>query len=477
MRVLFLAAEAAPLVQVGGLADVAGELPRALGRLGADVRLALPRYPGLKSVVASRPPLAMVEVPRSGGAMAATVHALEVDGLSLWLVGGEPVDALPGVYGHPGQDAAKFTFFAIGALQACKALGWLPDVVHAHDWHTAPAMAWMRHTGTGWQDAAAVLTVHNLPYMGAGGEAALADYGLSPADDPHLPEWARRLPLPLGLSHADWISTVSPGYAAEIQTPEFGCGLEAFLTSRAGRVRGILNGIDSRVWDPASDPALERRYAIDTLEARQDNKVALQRIFGWPERGRIPLLAMVTRFDFQKGVDLALDALGLLPDIGWQLVLLGTGDPRIEDQAQRFAEAHRDRMAFIPQFDPVLARRIYAGADMLLVPSRYEPCGLVQLIALRYGAVPVVHATGGLQDTVEPHQDCGQGNGFVFAAPEPKALAEALRLAMETYADPRRWAGIQRRGMAADHSWEASARSYTDLYHDALATRRASIGG
>jgi starch synthase len=477
MRALFLAAEATPLVKVGGLADVAGELPRALARHGVDVQLALPFYPALKAELAGLRPIATVEVPRPDGARAATVHALEVDGRGVWLIGGGPIDAVPGVYGAPEQDAAKFAFFGIGALQACRALGWEPEVVHAHDWHAAPALAWMRTAAPGWERTAALLTVHNLPFMGAGGEASLAGYGLRPAEGGLLPDWARGLPLPLGMAHADWITTVSPGYAAEIQTPEFGCGLEAFLAGRAGRLRGVLNGIDPAVWNPAADAALERRYAIDSLESRSANKAALQRIFGWPDHGRTPLLAMITRLDVQKGVDLAFEALDGLTDVRWQLILLGVGDAALEERAQAFAAAHSDRAAFIPQFDPFLSRRIYAGADMMLVPSRYEPCGLVQLIGLRYGAVPVVHATGGLRDTVEPYSSEARGTGFLFAPAEARAMAQALRTAIQVHADARRWAGLQRRGMAADFSWAASAAVYSDLYLQAAAERRARSGG
>ncbi|MBM3121212.1 MAG: glycogen synthase [Chloroflexi bacterium] len=476
MRVLFLAAEATPLVKVGGLADVAGELPRALARHGVDVQLALPFYPGLQAELAGLRPLATVEVPRPDGAQTATIYALEVDGRRVWLIGGEPIDAAPAVYGAPEQDAAKFVFFGIGALQACRALGWEPEVVHAHDWHAAPSLAWMRTASLGWDRTSALLTVHNLPYMGAGGDAALAEYGLRPAEDPHLPDWARRLPLPLGMAHADWITTVSPSYAAEIQTPAFGCGLEAFLASRGGRLRGILNGIDPGVWNPGADAALERRYAIDSLECRLTNKTALQHIFGWPEHGRTPLLAMITRLDVQKGVDLVLDALAALQDVRWQFILLGRGDPAVEAQAEAFAAAHGDRAAFIPQFDPFLSRRIYAGADMLLAPSRYEPCGLAQLIGLRYGAVPVVRATGGLRDTVQPYGREAQGTGFLFDRPDPQALAETLRFAIQVHADARRWAGVQRRGMAADFSWAASAAEYSDLYLQAAAERRARSG-
>jgi len=477
MKVLFLAAESAPLVKVGGLGDVAGELPRALVRLGIDVRLAIPRYPQLAARVAGKPAQVIVDVPRPSGPLQAEVHDLLVDGLQVWLVGGDPVNRVPGVYGDTAADAAKFTFFALGALQACRATAWQPDIVHAHDWHTAPALAWLRTVAPGWESTAGLLTVHNLPYMGSGAGDALGEYGLSPADHPLLPDWACGLPLPIGMVHADWITTVSPGYAAEIQTPAFGCGLEAFLASRSGRLRGILNGIDPDVWNPAGDTSLESRYDLGSLDARPPNKSALQRALGLAVEPRTPLLAMVTRLDVQKGVDLMLEALARLPDRRWQMVLLGSGDPALQDRAQAFAASRAGHVRFLPVFDPALARRIYAGADVILVPSRYEPCGLVQLIAMRYGAVPLVRAIGGLRDTVAPYASGGRGTGFLFGPAEPQALAEGIGKALDVYADRRRWIGLQRRGMAQDYSWGRSAQAYADLYRDAAALRRARRGG
>jgi starch synthase len=231
------------------------------------------------------------------------------------------------------------------------------------------------------------------------------------------------------------------------------------------------------VWDPSSDASLESNYDLASLEARHPNKAALQRALGLPIEPRLPLLAMVTRLDVQKGVDLALEALVRLADRPWQLVLLGSGDAGLEDRAQAFAAPRAGHVRFLPAFDPELARRIFAGADLILSPSRYEPCGLVQLIAMRYGAVPLVRATGGLQDTVAPYQVGGKGTGFLFGAAEAQALAEAIRAALEVYPDQRRWLGLQRRGMAQDFSWARFAAAYADLYREADAIRRMGPGG
>jgi starch synthase len=477
MRVLFLAAEAAPLVKIGGLGDVAGELPRTLRRLGIDVRLAIPRYPQLADQVQGQSALAVVEIPRPAGPLQAEVYETTVPGVRTWLIAGEPVDRAPAVYGDAAVDASKFTFFVLGALQACRATGWQPDVVHAHDWHTAPALAWMRSVGSGWESTAALLTVHNLPYMGAGGGDALAEYGLSPTDHPLLPDWARMLPLPLGMVYADFIAAVSPGYAAEIQTPSFGCGLELYLASRSDTVRGILNGIDTDVWDPARDQSLRSTYSLRSIDSRSPNKADLQRGVGLPVDPRTPLLAMVTRLDAQKGIDLALEAMARLAHRPWQLVLVGTGDPVLEDRARAFAASEAERVRFLPTFDAELARRVYAGADVILVPSLYEPCGLVQMIAMRYGALPIVRATGGLKDTIVAYEPRNKGTGFLFGPAEPQVLADAIGEALGVFEDPCAWLGLQQRAMAQDFSWSRSARAYADLYAEAVAHRNAGRRG
>jgi starch synthase len=477
MRVLFLAAEAAPLVKIGGLGDVAGELPRALTELGIDVRLAIPRYPHLAEHIQVQPARVAVEVPRPSGALKAEVHETTMQGVRTWLVGGDPIARMPSVYSGEGADASKFVFFVLGALQACRATGWLPDVVHAHDWHTAPALAWMRTVSEGWESTGALLTIHNLAYMGAGGGDALREYGLFPAENPLLPDWARMLPLPLGMAHADAIAAVSPGYAAEIQTPALGYGLEAYLASRSATLRGILNGIDPQVWDPEHDQRLAAPYESRSLALRAFDKRDLQLAVGLPVGPEPPLLAMITRLEMQKGLDLAMEALGRLTDRSWQFVLLGTGDPVLEDRADAFAAREPERVRFLPTFDTELARRIYAGTDMLLVPSRYEPCGLVQMIGMRYGAVPIVRATGGLKDTVQAYSREGQGTGFLFGPAEPQALAETIREALGVFEDARAWRGLQQRGMAQDFSWGRSARAYADLYGEIAAGRAMTRGG
>ena len=475
MNVLFLIAEATPWVKVGGLGDVGGELPQALRRLGHDVRVFLPAYPG-SSLPRGKPAL-RIDLARGKEQLAAGIYASEASEGKVYAVDGDPVRWASGVYGDPMADAEKFLFWSLAALEACRAQAWRPDIVHAHDWHAALSLVRLhelRRQDPFWASTAGVLTIHNLGHLGAGSEALWNVYGLKPITPEDLPEWATTLPLPQGLAAADRITTVSPTYAQEIQTPALGVGLNAFLAGRAHRLKGILNGLNLASWNPWRDPNIPVRFSAARLEPRAKNKAALQRELGLPEDPDIPLLGFVGRLDPQKGVDLALSALETRFSSDWQFVLIGTGRWELARQVTGFAAAHAGRARFVERHDSPLSRRIFAGADILLAPSRYEPCGLVQLIAMRYGCVPVVHGTGGLRDTVIDYRQ-PQSTGFVFDTPDPEALAHALDRATSTYGDKRRWRALQRRAMARDHSQESSARVYAEVFKSAK-RERASIG-
>jgi starch synthase len=308
-----------------------------------------------------------------------------------------------------------------------------------------------------------MLTVHNLPYMGGEGDDVLTAYDLEPIKDEAVPAWARNQPLALGLYAADAIVPVSPTYAREILTPEYGCGLEDYLRSRGGSITGILNGLDIVSWDPSVDKSLAATFTVDDLSGRNANKHALQKQLDLPIEPRVPLLAMLGRVDPQKGVDIALAALSLIADQPWQFVLLGTGNETLEEAARNLQTVFPDRIRVVTRFDPVLGRNIYAGADLLLMPSRYEPCGLAQMIAMRYGCIPVVRTTGGLKDSVQEGK-----TGFLFTKPTPEALAEALTRALAVYASAGKWRRYQRNDMKEDFSWTRSARQYAVLYRSLL---------
>lgn len=474
LKVLYLAAEAYPLIKVGGLGDVAGSLPRAVRAVAhqgteppidIDIRLVLPFHGGIQRHGRSLRRLVSFSLALPGGSLPVKAWETRLDEVPVYLLSGAPISQEAPVYSDgAGVDSYKYTYFSLAALELSRALAWTPDVVHANDWHTALALyAMRREEAPTFACSAGLLGVHNLPYMGDGSGAALRAFGLPPADDERLPRWARSTPLPLGLLAADHIVTVSPQYAREILTPEYGAGLDGFLARRKDSIHGILNGIDTRQWDPASDTALAANYTAETLERRAANKATLLDEFGLQEGERLPLLAVVSRLEAQKGIDLLPPALEALAGEAWQLIILGSGSRELEEAMRQFAGRFPERARAALRFDSGLSRRLYAGADMLLLPSRYEPCGLSQMIAMRYGCLPVARAVGGLRDTI--HDAPGStGTGFLFAEATPQDFASAIRRALDVYQDAALWERMQRNAMAQDFSWERSAKEYIHLY-------------
>ncbi len=474
VNVLFLAAEAEPFIKVGGLGDVAGSLPRFLRSLppevtngsGIDIRLVLPMHPVLRNDARGLRPLLIFPLSRKDGDLQVQVYTANVDGLPVYFLDGEPVSSSGSVYSsEPALDAEKYAFFSLAALELTRQLDWKPDIVHANDWHTALAcygLLLKRWEGE-FPGVSSVLTLHNLPYMGPDISELLEAYGLTQVQT-GLPEWANSKPLPLGLWAADAIVAVSPTYAREILTPEFGCGLQDYLYARHEALNGILNGIDNESFSPALDPAIGSNFGIPTLDKRPLNKTALQIRLDLPVQADVPLLGVVSRMDPQKGLDLIPRALRQLKDLNWQAVVLGTGMPKLEEAFRRFQAEFPDRVRAEFKYDDGLARQIYAGADMLLMPSRYEPCGLSQMIAMRYGCVPVVSSIGGLKDTIFSDE-----TGFVFAKPTVSRLTTVIKKALALYPDRARWEAMQKAGMSQDFSWTVSARQYFQLYQRVMA--------
>ena len=475
IQILFLTAEADPLVKIGGLGDVSGSLPVALQALpeSPDVRLVLPLYPQIESADLNLQPVASFSFAHSHGSILTNIFQTRINGIITYLVNGAPVIESPAVYsGDAYQDGRKFVFLSLAAMKLVKILSWKPDILHAHDWHTAPAvynLRLIREQDEFYQNTKSLLTVHNLPFLGYDTEVVLQAFGLPRAHMSALPEWAEHLPLPLGLLTADKINTVSPGYAKEILTPEFGANLEKFLQTRKDDLSGILNGLDIDAWNPETDPNIPVRYTIKSLTRRKENKIQLLKELRLEPDLDKPLLAMINRMDFQKGVDLVPDALELIADMDWQVIILGTGDLQLEESTRQL-EIDYPQVRTVLRFDGGLARRIYSGSDLILIPSRYEPSGLTQMIGMRYGCVPLARATGGLKDTIQDyhHGKTNQSTGFLFKEPTSQALAETIRRALLIYKDQRRWQGLQRRGMKIDFSWERSARKYMDLYSETL---------
>ena len=479
--ILFAASEAQPLIKTGGLADVAGSLPPALRKLNNDVRLILPAYP---QAVERAIPLKTVATLNVAGAPG-EVRLLEglFDGiLPLYLV-----DA-PGLFDRPGNpytdgsgkdwgdNAARFALFCrVVTLVAMNRteLGWQPDLVHCNDWQTGLVPALLAQE---WNRPATVFTIHNLSYQGVFDHATFDAIRL-PKNlwSPEGLEFHNNLSfIKGGLVFADQVNTVSPTYAKEILTPQFGYGLEGLLQHRTDRLSGVLNGINYQEWDPANDPTLAQHYDTTTFELKQVNKVMLQREMGLPVQEDVMLFGHVGRTVEQKGIDLLLETIPeLLSRDGVQLVILGSGDPQLEQALQETAECYPGLMAVHIGYSEELAHRIEAGCDCFLMPSRYEPCGLNQLYSLRYGAVPVVHRTGGLADTVvdvTPENLLDDtATGFVFDRPEPAALLDAMERAIDYYQRPGVWwRKLAINGMQQDFSWKASALHYLELYQQAI---------
>lgn len=361
--------------------------------------------------------------------------------------------------------------FSLAVLEWVKQLNWIPDIIHANDWHTALSIYAAKNekrTGKSFLNSHFLITLHNLPFMGAGTERALRKYRIPPSSDPLLPDWAKVLPLPMGLSVAEKIVAVSPNYARELFTREYGCSLQGYLSSKKENIIGILNGLDTTLWDPTGDKLIKKRFSSDEIQNKFDNKAFLLKKLKLKIDPNIPLLIMISRMDQQKGVDLVIDCIRMLGGISWQAILLGTGDPILEEKARLLEMDFPYSVRSLLRFDNQLSHQMYAAGDILLMPSRYEPCGLSQLIALKYGCIPVVRSTGGLKDTVKSHTVKSIGNGFTFKDANVDALKSTLIKAIDTYHRPEEWKRIVENGMKLDFSWSVSARKYFSLYEKML---------
>ena len=470
MRVLFVSAEVSPFAKVGGLADVAAALPRALHGLGVDVRVAMPKYRGvegktdLKEIV--RFPVPVGKAEKECVLYEGTLPQSDVP---VYFLGNDHYFDRAQVYGEKGGDypdaLERFTFLSRGALVLPKAVDWQPDIVHVNDWHTALVPAYLR-AGLGPNGARSILTIHNLAYQGEFPWDARATTGLEDEDLSVFKHAGKLNLLKGGISYADRLTTVSPSYAQEIL--HHGEGLEETLRARADSLTGILNGIDDSVWNPKTDPLLWANYSADDLSGKSVNKERLRDELGLEPDPTAPVVGMISRLAAQKGFDLVMAAFDRMMALGIQFVLLGTGAPEYENFFREAASRYPQRAAALITFSEEWAHRIEAAADIFLMPSRFEPCGLNQMYSLRYGTVPVVRATGGLRDTVRDYDaDRTAGNGFTFTDYTSDAMLSALRRAVALYRDdPVAWAELRKRGMEEDHSWSASARNYFDLYTD-----------
>lgn len=474
VRVLSVASEMVPLVKTGGLADVAGALPAALAPLGVSMRTLLPGYPAVLDALDDVRVVATWPLWFGGAArlLAARHGALDLfvlDAPHRYARAGNPyVDA----NGRDWPDNAE-RFAALSATAAAIGRGlvpeFVPDVIHAHDWQTALVPAYLRFGAPAGQRPATVLTIHNLAFQGRFGADVMGRIALPPEafTSDALEYFGDVGYLKAGLLLADAITTVSPTYAREIRTPDEGMGLDAILRHRGDALVGIVNGIDTTVWDPSTDARLVATYDADHLDARIANKRAVEARFGL-EADDGPLVCMITRLTAQKGIDLVIDALDDLLATGIRLVVLGTGDRSFEDALRKAQAPHAGRLAVLLAYDDALSHVMQGGCDAILIPSRFEPCGLTQLYGLRYGCVPVVARTGGLADTIVDANDAamkaGVGTGFQFTPANGTSLRVAVERMAAAYRSPDSWRALQRRGMEAEVDWSTSAAAFVALY-------------
>lgn len=468
MKIIFIAAEASPLVKVGGLADVVGSLPKALNELGHDVRVMLPGYgiidtAGLSATTA----IDSFNVSLMQTDKAVSLRIVEfAHKLKFYLIDSADFSGSRLVYGK--DDLERFLLFCLSAIEVLRKLDWQPDIIHCHDWHTGLIPLLLKADN---YDYASIFTIHNLVYQGNFDSEFLAKSGLE-SDWQLRPSNAPEPPfnfISQGIIWADLVTTVSETYAREILTPEYGAGLDYLLRYRQDRLFGIVNGIDYDEFNPATDDFIPAKYDIATADKKVNNKLTLQKMAGFAVGAETPLIGMVSRLDAQKGLDIldaGLDALFRKQEC--HLVILGQGRQEYHDLLKEAAKRYPQQLAAFIEFDEQLSHLVYAGSDMFLMPSRFEPCGLGQLIAMRYGAVPIVRGTGGLVDTVQDlTPDLSQGSGFVFEDYSSEAMLAAIQRAVNSYRN-KAWSKVVQRIMALDFSWQASAKKYESLYQKAL---------
>jgi len=426
MKILFVSSEVVPFAKTGGLADVAAALPKAIKNLGHDIRIFMPRYkcvdPNLKSEV--------------------TVYFFE----SKYFANREELYCLDGRDNPDNYQA--FLGFCKGAISLVKDMDWRPDVIHCNDWQSGPLIQMiheLRKTDPFFKRCAIVYSTHNMAYQGNYPGKEIENFAKT------------------AFMNADVINSVSETYAKEIQTKEFGAGLEEVVSKRSQDVYGIVNGVDYELWNPAKDPSIAKRYSKPTLSLKVNNKTALQKQMGLPVKENIPLIGITSRLDVQKGFDILLEAMGEIMKLNCQLVILGTGDPKYHELLAKVKQDYPEHIGEKLGFDAKLAQEIYAGSDMFLMPSKYEPCGLGQLISFKYGTIPIARKTGGLADTVHDAKD-----GFVFEEYSATALLGAIKRALEAYKEKASWKKMQELVMDYDYSWDASAKKYISLYMKAI---------
>ena len=477
LNVIFVTSEARPFATTGGLADVSGALPQALKAGGMQVTAFMPLYRTVFDSTKLKATGISFTVPVGKRNLKAELYKSTLAGVTYYFVKRDEYFDRKELYGNSDGDyfdnLERFAFFSRAVLSAVKALKLKPDIFHCNDWQTGLIPAYLKDefsTAEEFKKTASVFTIHNLAYQGLFPASSFKKTGLSSAfySISGLEFWGKMSLLKSGICFADIISTVSESYAAEIQTKQFGCGFEGLLKQRNKKLFGVLNGVDYNLWDPERDGELAANYSVDSISGKKDCKRALLKEFALKTGPGVPLIALVTRLVEQKGMDLVEEAALRLMNMDAALVLLGSGEKRYEDFFTGLQKRFPERCGVRIGFDSALSHRIEAGADIFLMPSKFEPCGLNQIYSLRYGTVPIVRATGGLNDTIRDNST-GDGNGYKFVEYTSGAMLGKIKEALKLYQNKRSWTALRKRGMRESFSWEASARSYEELYHKALA--------
>ncbi|MGB2869737.1 MAG: glycogen synthase GlgA [Bacteroidota bacterium] len=487
LNILFVSSEVDPFAKTGGLADVSSALPKAIKELGHEIRIMMPRYRfiserkfKLHDIIRLKDiPIPVGSSTEVGNVKSSFISDLK-EKVQVYFLDNENYFGRDGVYQSPAtkkdykDNDERFVFFCRGALETLKRLGWQPDIIHCNDWQTGLIPAYMKALYSHdpfFKHVKTVFTIHNMAYQGAFPADSFAKSGL-PKElfSPDGVEAYHKFNfLKAGLRFSDSITTVSEKYAQEICTSdEFGAGLNGFLATRRKDLKGILNGIDYHLWNPSADEFIYRKYDAKSVEAKTDNKKALVAKFDLPYVETRPVLGGITRLVDQKGFELVLEILDEIVKLDVQFILLASGEKEIERRFEAFQKRHPKNFGLFLGFDDELAHMIEAGSDMFVMPSKYEPCGLNQMYSMRYGTVPIVRATGGLDDTVEDYSGSGKGTGFKFEKYDSKELLKAIHRAVKVYQQPEEWKKLMRNGMQKDFSWEHSAKKYINLYKDLL---------
>ncbi len=464
MKVLYVSSEVDPFAKTGGLADVAGSLPIALEKIGVDIRVVMPKYKQVK--------------------VEGSVTSLGKD-VKVYFVEHPEYFSRDNLYGTSEGDYPdnldRFVYFCREVFNIAKANKFSPDIIHCNDWQSALIPVYLKtefNRDPFFKNTKTVFTIHNLAYQGLFPSEQFAKTGLdwSLFNMEAMEFYGKLNVMKGGIVFSDYITTVSPTYAREIQSMEFGCGMEGLLTKRKDNLVGVLNGIDYDIWDPLKDSAIPQKYSSGSVNKKYVNKEFLQMETGLEIRPDVPLLGIITRLADQKGLDLLAQIIEPLCKLDLQFILLGNGDKKYHDLFKEIKIKYSKSTSINLKFDATLARKIYASSDIFLMPSRFEPCGLGQLISLKYGTISVVRKTGGLADTIvdyEPHSDTG--NGFTFTSYEPVALFETIKRALLLYRDKKAWIRLVKRAMETDFSWEQSAKKYLDLYKQTASLKKEPV--